>query len=165
MKRYHDFSGVVTFFHLLSRPKRSYYYTPSWIQIVLYADGIPLVHHTSYHIYLRGLRQSLESSGRFSIICCRCGYAYCDAEGELWVHINHHGDVVEWRNGENLPEGHYFFRKEQYQAVVQELTNEVHRFFSEHSEQMWQRVSADSMGGTIEAFPNELWDDWQKEQI
>ena len=158
LKPLHQFSGEVKRIQLLTQPERASYSTTSWVQVNLYADGLPLADYSKYNINLKELKKSLQGSGVYRIICCGCGDAYCDAHGELLVTITHHEDTIEWKNHGRLPDGHYYFVKKQYHAVVKQLGRELHQFLKENSgKNRLQQGDLDC--ANIKTFPNELWNE------
>ena len=160
VKPYNHLSGEVKLITLLTQPQRNRYSADSWVQVNLYSDGLPLVDYNYYNIYLKGLKASLQGSGKYLIICCGCGYGFCDAAGELFVEVTHQKDYIEWKHRKNLPHGHYRFDKEQYRSVVEQLEEELHRYFSQYTKGK-DLEKEDYNARTITTFPNELWDEWR----
>lgn len=133
------------------------------VRIDLYATGKPLVDYTRYNIYLRGLKQSMGGSGNYLIVCCSCGYAFCDAKGEYITTVVHHRNHIEWIGEGAAPPVHYFFDKEQYIKVVNQLANDVHEYFSANRGKINGDWIEDDNKGLISVLPNNLMSDWLDE--
>lgn len=160
MVDYQQLTGGLKLIRLLSNPKRWSNGIKNRVQIELYADGEPLVDYNSFNIYLKGLERSLNASGDYLIVCCSCGYAFCDAVGEHITRVTYHDDLVEWQGLGAVTPFQYYFSKDQYIAVVNQLSKDLQQYLSQYRDSIEGDWIRDEEIGLIVVDPSEILQDW-----